>query len=302
MSILDEMKLTQSEMINRLARWVILLTFSVLVTSGCSDESSEDPCNAIICENGGSCLEGLCDCGEGFEGDFCENVIDEDAPTSCFELTIIHEVDDVRCNTIFTFVLDASCTMDNVDPLTDLKVRWDFDNDGSFDTEFDTIKVYTEFRPIFGGIDGSFVTMEARDQNGNSSIITQLLDLDELPKSPDLIAGKLTILDLESDQFDVNQDLDTVMVDQQITFFINYTCWGEFGDRLTTLSIDGQVVEELDFGGCNGTLFGCNGSGVQYTFVEPGTYIARFDMDVAQQQDEVLEDNNFAEKMVVVID
>ena len=74
------MKLTQSEMINRLARWVILLTFSVLVTSGCSDESSEDPCNAIICENGGSCLEGLCDCGEGFEGDFCENVIDEDAP------------------------------------------------------------------------------------------------------------------------------------------------------------------------------------------------------------------------------
>ncbi|MFK7972794.1 MAG: hypothetical protein AB8F95_20660 [Bacteroidia bacterium] len=33
-----------------------------------------DPCEEIVCENGGTCTEGICECPEGFLGDKCERI------------------------------------------------------------------------------------------------------------------------------------------------------------------------------------------------------------------------------------
>ena len=33
-----------------------------------------DPCEGKVCENGGRCLEGICECPDGFIGDDCETV------------------------------------------------------------------------------------------------------------------------------------------------------------------------------------------------------------------------------------
>ena len=40
---------------------------TVLMSLSCTDQ-----CNRIDCRNGGICLEGNCDCPEGFLGDLCE--------------------------------------------------------------------------------------------------------------------------------------------------------------------------------------------------------------------------------------
>ena len=34
----------------------------VLLTQSCDKEEEVDPCESVICENGGTCLEGSCDC------------------------------------------------------------------------------------------------------------------------------------------------------------------------------------------------------------------------------------------------
>ncbi len=49
----------------------LLLTLIALVFSYCK----EDPCAGITCENGGICIDGVCDCPEEFIGDNCETDI-----------------------------------------------------------------------------------------------------------------------------------------------------------------------------------------------------------------------------------
>lgn len=43
--------------------------FSTTLTS-CSD-----PCKDVVCENAGTCNEGICECAEGYEGSSCETEI-----------------------------------------------------------------------------------------------------------------------------------------------------------------------------------------------------------------------------------
>ena len=57
------MKLIKSSLL----LWAVLCT--VLSTTSCTDE-----CEDIVCENGGTCVDGACECPEGFIGDFCEQM------------------------------------------------------------------------------------------------------------------------------------------------------------------------------------------------------------------------------------
>jgi hypothetical protein len=47
--------------------WLGLALF-LLLAAGCR----KDPCADVTCANGGTCLEGTCDCPEGFSGETCE--------------------------------------------------------------------------------------------------------------------------------------------------------------------------------------------------------------------------------------
>ncbi|MCG8332224.1 MAG: calcium-binding EGF-like domain-containing protein [Chitinophagales bacterium] len=51
----------------------LMLLLSALLFATCSkeDDSPPDPCEGIVCENGGSCVNGVCDCPEGWEGADC---------------------------------------------------------------------------------------------------------------------------------------------------------------------------------------------------------------------------------------
>ena len=52
------------------AGYLLCLSF-VLLISACKKE----PCEEVICQNQGQCVEGLCECPEAYEGEFCENLI-----------------------------------------------------------------------------------------------------------------------------------------------------------------------------------------------------------------------------------
>ena len=51
---------------------LLILALAILGTAGCKDKQ-EQLCEGIICENGGECINGDCDCLEGYEGPSCES-------------------------------------------------------------------------------------------------------------------------------------------------------------------------------------------------------------------------------------
>lgn len=56
---------------------LFLVSCSMLMLClGISLNSCNDPCEDVTCENGGTCVDGGCDCPEGFTGTNCETAVD----------------------------------------------------------------------------------------------------------------------------------------------------------------------------------------------------------------------------------
>ena len=49
---------------------LVASVFSVALIS-----CTPDPCKDVVCQNGGTCLEGTCDCAAGYFGTFCEGAL-----------------------------------------------------------------------------------------------------------------------------------------------------------------------------------------------------------------------------------
>jgi|GEM_PF-6305351 len=76
------------------------------------------------------------------------------------------------------FIFDASLSTTENTPLEALQVRWDFNNDGEFDTEFDTLKT-TSHRFLFAA---SFdVTLQIMNADGLTDQSTQTIDVSFAP-------------------------------------------------------------------------------------------------------------------------
>lgn len=53
---------------------ILLASFGFLAIGGMvlSSSCEQDPCTTLLCQNGGSCSDGLCQCPTGYEGAQCE--------------------------------------------------------------------------------------------------------------------------------------------------------------------------------------------------------------------------------------
>jgi len=104
------------------------------------------------------------------------NVIQENtAPTASFT------VDPESGTTATIFNFDASSSSDEEDASTDLEVRWDFENDGTWDSEFRSIKTITnqfEIPSVYT------VILEVRDTEGLTNIITKSVTVEEQNTAP----------------------------------------------------------------------------------------------------------------------
>ena len=81
-------------------------------------------------------------------------------------------VDPTSGTTITTFTFDASSCSDIEDASTELQVRWDWENDGTFDTDFNTTKTATHQYTIEGIYT---VNLEVQDTGGlTQSVITPI--------------------------------------------------------------------------------------------------------------------------------
>lgn len=85
------------------------------------------------------------------------------APTASFT------VDPTSGTTITTFTFDASNSGDIEDESTELQVRWDWDNDGTYDTDFSTTKTATHQYTIEGIYT---VNLEVQDTDGLTQSLT----------------------------------------------------------------------------------------------------------------------------------
>lgn len=57
--------------------FTLILLVSIFLNYSCSDEPEFiDPCEGVVCLNGGVCNDGTCDCPDGYYGVNCENEVD----------------------------------------------------------------------------------------------------------------------------------------------------------------------------------------------------------------------------------
>jgi hypothetical protein len=57
---------------NQIKKVLLTAIATVGVFSATFTSCTPDPCKDVICNNGGSCLDGACQCASGFEGTNCE--------------------------------------------------------------------------------------------------------------------------------------------------------------------------------------------------------------------------------------
>jgi hypothetical protein len=92
------------------------------------------------------------------------------APTAAFT------VDPTGGDTTTTFQLDASASSDLEDPANDLEVRWDYDNDGTYDTAWSTTKTASVGYPAPGTYT---IRLQVRDTRGLTATVTSQVTVQE---------------------------------------------------------------------------------------------------------------------------
>lgn len=141
----------------------------------------------------------------------CEETPDPRPPAAAFRITPSAG----SINTVFEF--NGSYSSDDTDLAADLKVRWDFEGDGVWDTEFQKNKISTW---QYETPDLYTVTMEVINSNGWTDLETEdlLVFADSVPPTASFIANPDTCAAGSIVHFSVKDSYDPYTPLNELTF------------------------------------------------------------------------------------
>ncbi|MBN2208892.1 MAG: PKD domain-containing protein [Candidatus Coatesbacteria bacterium] len=148
------------------------------------------------------------------------------SPGACFTIT-------PQEGTVLTeFELDASCSSDLEDGLDALQVRWDWDNDAEFDTEFSLEKIT---HCVFGEVGTHTVGLEVLDSSGGRAVTIRTLRVNNTPPHAAFLAQPQegTVRTAFSFNATLSYDLEDPTPELQVRW--DFDSDGEYETELTTL-------------------------------------------------------------------
>lgn len=211
-------------------------------------------------------------------------------PTACFELHVGPGTFSFPCRYDSTYTLDASCSSDEETPLADLEVRWDFDNDTLWETDFTTLKTYSMLRPPEGEWT---VRCQVRDSSGQTAVVSRMLGMWTYPHNPDV--------GLDAIVFDngAHEYVTTITLGAMVTVQLVEHAIGDLEDYRTIISLDGQPWQDFREG-FQSEGIGCGGPGFDWTPGAAGSYTFSATIDADDDYAETDETNNSASATLIV--
>jgi len=124
----------------------------------------------------------------------CSSVPEVDKEPPHIELQLATWFFDSSCPLSVAFSISPFLSSDNASGLDECRIRYDFDDDGQWDTEFEEV-ILREWNPGLNMPEGQWtVRCEMKDAMGNVATHTEVLDMpDWTPTAPDVLAGRITI-------------------------------------------------------------------------------------------------------------
>jgi hypothetical protein len=214
-------------------------------------------------------------------------------PVACFSMSATPHPDRldsvIICPYNFDFMLDPTCTWDDETRTSDLEIRWDFDNDGVWDTEFGDLVVTRSSDPDPAATVWS-ARLQVRDQEGLTASIAEEIPVGPFPTAPDIIAGRICLEPGYSPDFCE----DTVAAGEEFGIMIYATYFGPSGTGSSreVVTLNGEILRQ-SVNNVWGELFDCNGGGGgPYQIDEPGEYDLVLYLDYDNEIAETDETNN----------
>jgi hypothetical protein len=217
------------------------------------------------------------------------------APTACFSMTPWRPQADCPYRVVLLF--EAACSSDDSTALADLRVRWDFDDDGTWDTVFGPATDTVAFDP--GPLDGPewSASCELRDTDGGTTVAGRRLPIPGLGDAPDVVAGAVSFETRQPRALNVT----SVRAGQEFAVDVFATFFGIVAGRSVVVSVEKDGVP---FATETTASFrhACGGFGLGwYTIDEPGTYTMAVRLDADGRISEADETNNAAAGVLVVV-
>ena len=248
------------------------------------------------------CVLAVASCSDSSEPNV-EPDTDGQAPTARISLSITRfEAGEDYCPIAGFFFADPRASRDNATALEDLMIRWDFDDDGQWDTAWKPIAVQwieLDTPPVQAWT----VRAEVQDLAGNVGECVESIALpDWLPDPPDVLAGTIHVY-LDSG---ATTDVDTLLVGQEFEVSVGHRDWVPSpGETIANaFYFDDVLVSSFSLQTGLPSLQRCSANGFVYRtgFADAGVHTIRAVLDVADDLVETNEDNNTSTKTVVVVE
>ena len=229
-------------------------------------------------------------------GDPSETEQDQTPPVVQFELSVWKRSSDIPMSV--AFYIDPRKCSDDQSSSENLEARWDFNNDGIWDTELGPVETFIcRTPPVLP--EGTWeVKCELHDAGGNVSTGSESLEMpDWTPSSPDIIAGSIRLA-LN------NSEIDSVRVGETLNWYTLRQNWVNEESMVVRYryyindEYIGDSSHEAQY--CPSHLFCTEWYSISGGLNAPGNYQLRVEMSLEGEIEETDLENNTSTRLIYV--